>query len=133
MFFLREQVIFLKSIEQILKGDFGIYIKMLNIVILLLSKLYEQVCIMNKTCSWGCSTNTFVIHSFIIYLSESSFVKISGTHFHSKNRESWGAEILREGSHPSNCHMSCVTCHLSHETCHISHVTCHMPHSFYMQ
>ena len=107
------------------------YIKMLNIVILLLTKLYEKVCIMNKRCSWGYFTNTLVIHSFIIYLSESSFVKISVTHFHSKNRESQGAEILREGSHPPTCHMSCVTCHVSHVICHMKHVTFHMSHVIY--
>ena len=47
-FFLREKVIFFLSIEQILKGDFRMYIKMLNIVILFLTKLYENVCMMNN-------------------------------------------------------------------------------------
>ena len=42
------------------------------------------------------------------------------------NRESYGAEILREGSPSPTCHVSCVTCHMSHVMCHMSRVTCHV-------
>ena len=41
------------------------------------------------------------------------------------NRKSWRAEILREGSPPPTCHMSCVTCHASHVIRHVSHVGFH--------
>ena len=40
------------------------------------------------------------------------------------NHESWGAEILRECSPPTMCHVSCVTCQVSGVTCHVSRVTC---------
>ena len=36
------------------------------------------------------------------------------------NRKSWEAEILRECSPATMCHMSCVTCHLSHVWCCMS-------------
>ena len=40
------------------------------------------------------------------------------------NHKSWGAEILRECSPPSTCHMSGVRCHVSYVRCHVSGVTC---------
>ena len=44
------------------------------------------------------------------------------------NHKSWGAEILRECSPPTMCHMSHDTCHVSHVRCHVSGVTCHVSH-----
>ena len=41
------------------------------------------------------------------------------------NHKSWGAEILRECSPPTMCHMSRVICHVSGVTCQVSGVTCH--------
>ena len=38
------------------------------------------------------------------------------------------AEILRECSSHTMCHVSRVTCHVSRVTCHVSRVTCHMSH-----
>ena len=40
------------------------------------------------------------------------------------NHKSWGAEILRECSPPTMCHMSRVICHVSGVTCQVSRVTC---------
>ena len=37
-----------------------------------------------------------------------------------RNRKTKGAEMLREGSHPPNCHVSCVTCHVLRVVCHNS-------------
>ena len=53
---------------------------------------------------------------------------MSGVTGHLKllNHKSYGADILREGSLPPTCHVSCVMCHVSHVTCHVSHVTCHV-------
>ena len=49
------------------------------------------------------------------------------------NWRSLGAELLRECSAYTMCHVSHVTCHMSHVTyhmvrvtCHVSHVTCHV-------
>ena len=42
------------------------------------------------------------------------------------NRKSQGAEILRQCSSHTMCHVSCVMCHLSLVTCHVSYVTCHL-------
>ena len=39
-----------------------------------------------------------------------------------------GAEILRECSLPTTCHMSHVACHMSHVMCHVSSVKCHVSH-----
>ena len=39
-----------------------------------------------------------------------------------------GAEILREFSPPTACHMSHVTCHMSGVRCQVSRVTCHVSH-----
>ena len=40
------------------------------------------------------------------------------------NSKSYGAEILRECSPPTTCHMSRVTCHVPLVMCHMSCVTC---------
>ena len=42
------------------------------------------------------------------------------------NHKSWGAEILKECSPPTMCHMLCVKFHASHVTCQVSGVTCHV-------
>ena len=42
------------------------------------------------------------------------------------NRKSQGADILREFSSHSMCHVSCVMCHMSHVPCHLSPVMCHV-------
>ena len=44
------------------------------------------------------------------------------------NRKSQRAEILRECSSHTLCHVSRIMCHVSHVTCHMSHVTCHLSH-----
>ena len=36
--------------------------------------------------------------------------------------KSWGAEILKECSPPTICHMSRVICHVLHVMCHVSGV-----------
>ena len=41
------------------------------------------------------------------------------------NRKNWGADILRECSSPTMCHMSQVTCHMSGVRCQVSVVKCH--------
>ena len=43
-----------------------------------------------------------------------------------------GAEILRECSLPTTCHMSHVACHMSHVMCHVSCVMCHMSPFFFL-
>ena len=47
------------------------------------------------------------------------------------NGRSWGAEILRECSTPTMCHMSCVISHMSQVTCYMSCVPCHF--NFFLQ
>ena len=42
--------------------------------------------------------------------------------FFLRSKNKFGAEILRECSSHTKCHVSCVTCHLSLVTCHLSHV-----------
>ena len=42
------------------------------------------------------------------------------------SHKSWGAEILRECSPSTMCHMSHVKCHLSGVTCQVSCVRCHV-------
>ena len=41
-----------------------------------------------------------------------------------------GAEILRDCSPPTTCHMSRVMCPVSHVMCHVLHVLCHV--SFFL-
>ena len=67
-------------------------------------------------CSWGCAKNTFVIHSFInsVLLLLRIFKTLS-----IPNRKSWEAEIQREWSTPTMCHIVCVTYHMSCVTCKI--------------
>ena len=44
------------------------------------------------------------------------------------------AEILRECSPPTTCHMSHVACHVSRVMCHMSCVACHMSYvTFFLQ
>ena len=75
--------------------------------------------------SRGCFTNTFVTHSWS--QSVIIFLQTSKTSFH-PNRKSKGAEIFRECSPPTICHVSHVTCHMLHVTCQVSHGMCHMSH-----
>ena len=42
------------------------------------------------------------------------------------NRDSYRADILRECSPPTTCHMSCAMCHMSRVRCQVSGVTCHV-------
>ena len=46
------------------------------------------------------------------------------------NRTSKGAEILREFSSHTMCHVSCVTCHMKRITYHVSPVACHLSKNF---
>ena len=68
----------------------------------------------------GCYINSFVFHSFIQY------VMTCHNNLTHPIRKSQGAEILRERSSPTTCHMAHVICHMSHDTCHMSLVTCPM-------
>ena len=87
---------------------------------------------LHTRCSRGCSTNTFVIHSFIHSLTNSSISSKSSGHLHSQTI--WARDLkFRENVHLPpcvTCHMSRVTCHISCVTCHVSHVACHMSHFF---
>ena len=68
-------------------------------------------------CSWGCSINTFVINAFINSLS-CPFVHTFKT-LSIPNCKNCGADILRECS-------SLTMCHMSHAMFQVSHVRCHM-------
>ena len=46
------------------------------------------------------------------------------------NHKSWGAELLRECSPPTMCHMSRVICHVSCVRCQVSGVTCQVSDFF---
>ena len=70
-------------------------------------------------CSWGCSTNTFVIHSFIESVTD-PYVQISSKYclFQSVRAKE---PNFGENVHPPLhviCHMSCFMCHMSCVTCH---------------
>ena len=78
-------------------------------------------CILQTRCSWGCSTNTFVIDEF----SEWSFSSRSSKHHHcqtvrARKLKFWENVHL---SPPAMSHVSHVTCHMPHVMFHISHVT----------
>ena len=64
----------------------------------------------------GCSTITFISHSF------NDWVILSFRIFKTlliPNRKSWGAETLRECSSPSMCHMWRVMCQVSGVKCQV--------------
>ena len=65
-------------------------------------------------CSWGCSTNTFVIYSVC-----HPFVQRSSNHLHSQTvgaRHQLFLEIVHLPPHVI-CNVSSVTCHISLDTC----------------
>ena len=64
-------------------------------------------------------------HSIVHYLIHSLILlfRIFQTLF-IPNRKSWAAEILRDCSPPTMCHMSHFTCNVSYVRCQVSHVRC---------
>ena len=71
-------------------------------------------------CSRGCSTITFVIHSFIHSFKRWSFC--SELSWHCLSQTVRAKELsFWENAHPP----AHVTCQVSHVRCQVSHVTCH--------
>ena len=63
------------------------------------------------------------MHSFIHQLLQSSFSLKPSKHHYTQAMKT-GAELFREFSPPTTCHMSCVICHVSLVTCHVWGVKC---------
>ena len=78
-------------------------------------------------------------NAIYVYMMKTKFDSLGETSFSLNifqtlsipNRKSQGAEILRECSSDTMCHVSCVMCHVSLIMCHMSPVTCHMSLFFY--
>ena len=79
-------------------------------------------------CSWGCSTNTFVIHWVIHWLIPWSFSFKSSTHYYTQTVRARKLKFWKNVHLTPHvtCHMSHFMCHMTHVMCHISHVTCHL-------
>ena len=75
---------------------------------------YTTVAVVQTHLKFICS----IIHLVILFFRIFKILSIP-------NLKSWEAEILRECSLLTMCHMSCVTCHMSHVSCQISSVKCH--------
>ena len=75
-------------------------------------------------CSQCCSTNTFVIDSFIDSLPESSFMLTSSKQCLCQTLKARELNSLREWSPPT-----IITCHMPHVTCHMSYITLTWPMS----
>ena len=77
---------------------------------------------LSTRCSWGCSTNTIVIHRFIDCFGELPFSSKFSKYLHSqivkaRKLKFWDRVHLPP---PVLYHLSCGTCHMSHITCNMS-------------
>ena len=81
-------------------------------------------------CSWGCSTNNFVINLFIV-----SVILLFRRHLHTKTIRARDLKFWHNVHHPLcvwwnmsyvMCYLSWVICQVSHVMCHMSDVTCQM-------
>ena len=90
-----------------------------------LSTPQHEGCNWQTRCSWGCSTDTLAINSFINKLIRSPFSSQSSKDHKSQTVAARDFKFWNNGNHPMcvMIDMPCVRCHMSGVRCHKSPVT----------